>query len=74
MKIEPGINQGPTPNEPITTEVRSGKDGVLEDIPEGRLGSLRIHKSGKVSLQMGEHSFVLDSATQVSYLQVTLKM
>lgn len=69
VKIEPGTVPEMS-SEPPVTEVKPVKESVFEDIPEGRLGSLRIHKSGKISLQMGEHSFVLDSATQVSYLQV----
>lgn len=67
VKTEPGIVHEEASEAPIPDE--KSNTGVFEDIPEGRLGTLRIHKSGKLTLQMGEHSFVLDSATQVSYLQ-----
>lgn len=70
VKVEPGTVVQEKVNEQAVTETKTEKESVFEDIPEGRLGTLRIHKSGKITLQMGEHSFVLDSATQVSYLQV----
>lgn len=72
VKTEPGVKNASV--EPPVTDNNTGdktaKEGVFEDIPEGRLGSLRTHKSGKLTLQIGEHLFVMDSATQVSYLQV----
>lgn len=70
MKTEPGVIQN-NGSEPSVSEVSVSNEGVFEDISEGRLGSLKIHKSGKLTLQIGEHSFVMDSATQVSYLQVS---
>lgn len=69
VKTEPGTVLDKV-SEPPSQDSKPVKENVFEDIPEGRLGTLRIHKSGKIILQMGEHSFVMDSATQVSYLQV----
>lgn len=69
IKIEPGTAVQEKVNDPTIVETKAEKESVFEDIPEGRLGTLRVHKSGKITLQMGEHSFVMDSATQVSYLQ-----
>jgi len=71
VKTEPGTTTQEKANDHSISETKPEKESVFEDIPEGRLGTLRIHKSGKITLQMGEHFFVLDSATQVSYLQVT---
>jgi DNA-directed RNA polymerase III subunit RPC4 len=70
VKNEPGTAIQEKVVDHSISEAKPDKESVFEDIPEGRLGTLRIHKSGKITLQMGEHSFVLDSATQVSYLQV----
>lgn len=75
VKTEPGVVKNASSEPPVTddnTGDNTAKEGVFEDIPEGRLGSLRTHKSGKLTLQIGEHSFVMDSATQVSYLQVKI--
>lgn len=69
IKTEPGTAPSKA-NEQTVEEEKTAKSSVFEDIPEGRLGTLRIHKSGKLSLQLGDHSFVFDSATQVSYVQV----
>ncbi|KAI9561903.1 hypothetical protein GHT06_012865 [Daphnia sinensis] len=69
VKIEPGTVVQEKVNDQTIGETKAEKESVFEDIPEGRLGTLRVHKSGKITLQMGEHSFVMDSATQVSYLQ-----
>ncbi|EFX85115.1 hypothetical protein DAPPUDRAFT_222732 [Daphnia pulex] len=69
VKNEPGTAIQEKVVDHSISEAKPDKESVFEDIPEGRLGTLRIHKSGKITLQMGEHSFVLDSATQVSYLQ-----
>lgn len=69
VKTEPGTSTQEKNDGPIS-EVKPEKEGVFDDIPEGRLGTLRIHKSGKITLQLGENSFVLDSATQVSFIQV----
>jgi DNA-directed RNA polymerase III subunit RPC4 len=67
VKTEPGTSIQEKNDGQSISEV---KPGVFDDIPEGRLGTLRIHKSGKITLQLGENSFVLDSATQVSFIQV----
>lgn len=72
IKVEPGtIPQKTAVTEaPSLADEKSHPESVFENTQEGRLGSLRIHQSGKITLQMGNHSFVIDSATQVSYLQV----
>ncbi|XP_057367106.1 DNA-directed RNA polymerase III subunit RPC4-like [Daphnia carinata] len=69
VKMELGTAVQDKVNDQTIVETKAEKESVFEDIPEGRLGTLRVHRSGKVTLQMGEHSFVMDSATQVSYLQ-----
>ena len=48
------------------------KQNVFQDLSDGRLGTIQIHKSGKVILRMGDYEFVVDSGTQVSYVQVSL--
>ncbi len=70
VKTEPGTSIQEKNDGQSISEVKPEKEGVFDDIPEGRLGTLRIHKSGKITLQLGENSFVLDSATQVSFIQV----
>lgn len=72
VKLEPGIVQEKTNEQQPETEAKTVKESVFVDIPEGRLGTLKIHKSGKIYLHLGDHSFVIDSATQVSYLQVNV--
>lgn len=56
---------------PSTGDAQPGPEGVFDDIAEGLVGTLRVHKSGRITLKMGEFSFILDSATQVSFLQVS---
>ena len=68
IKLEPGKSKEDKVEEPIQTE----KEGVLNSLPEGKLGTLRIHQSGKVTMMLGDHLFELDSGTQVSFLQVSL--
>lgn len=72
VKLEPGTVQEIPDEQPVTEESQPGSGAVsaFDDIPEGRIGTLRVHQSGKLTLQMGDHSFVLDAATQVSFLQV----
>ena len=69
IKPAPGAAQEQA-DDRSTEDVPIAPENIFEDIPEGRMGSLRIHASGKMSLQLGEYSFVLDTATQVSFLQV----
>lgn len=62
IKIEPGTEA------PIE-EIKTGQENVFKDMQDGRLGTLRIHKSGKITMKVGDHDFVIDSGTQVSFLQ-----
>jgi len=64
IKIEPGTEA------PIE-EIKTGQENVFKDMQDGRLGTLRIHKSGKITMKVGDHDFVIDSGTQVSFLQVS---
>lgn len=74
VKLEPGTTSQKSDESAATSSAaeKSQSENVFEDTPEGRLGTLRIHQSGKVTLQMGNHSFVIDSATQVPFLQVSI--
>ena len=69
IKSEPGVANEVVMDEPVVEEEKSVD--VFEDVPEGLLGSLNLHKSGKMTLQIGEQHFVIDSAAQISYLQVS---
>ncbi len=75
IKIDPGKGKADKPTEELkVTDKDSEKskdlEGTLGSLPEGRLGTLRIHQSGKVTMQLGDHTFVVDCGTQVSYVQV----
>uniref|UniRef100_A0A0G4HGJ6 DNA-directed RNA polymerase III subunit RPC4 n=1 Tax=Chromera velia CCMP2878 TaxID=1169474 RepID=A0A0G4HGJ6_9ALVE len=41
----------------------------IEDIPPGKLGTLRVHKSGKARLQLGSHLFRVDAGSDVHFAQ-----
>ena len=64
IKIEPGT-------EAPVEEIKPVPENVFKDMHDGRLGTLRIHKSGKITMKMGDHDFVVDSSSQVSFLQVS---
>ncbi|PRP89100.1 hypothetical protein PROFUN_01820 [Planoprotostelium fungivorum] len=38
-------------------------------VPEGMMGKIRVHKSGKVSMVVGEHTFQIIEGMDVSFLQ-----
>ncbi|KAK4309565.1 hypothetical protein Pmani_018827 [Petrolisthes manimaculis] len=42
---------------------------TLNTLPEGRIGTLKIYKSGKVELWFGDHKLTVDKGTQVGFLQ-----
>ena len=76
MKVDPGKGKSEKAVEPSIDSEKgpiSIKEGTLSSLPEGRLGKLRIHQSGKVTMQLGDHIFIIDGGTQVSYLQVHLQ-
>ena len=43
-------------------------ENTLRKLEAGRIGKLRIRKSGKMELQLGEHTLELSTATPVSVL------
>lgn len=43
---------------------------TLNTLPEGRVGTVKIYKSGKVELWFGDHKLSVDKGTQVGFLQV----
>lgn len=43
---------------------------TLEGLPEGRLGSLKIHKSGKVVFVIGNHQFEVHQGSDCNFSQV----
>jgi len=70
IKNEPGVDV----NETSTNESAAEEQkvvSVFDDVPEGQLGFLLVHQSGKITLQVGEQNFVVDSSAQISYLQVS---
>ena len=69
IKNEPGVA---AVNETATNETAAEEEkSVFDDVPEGQLGFLLMHQSGKMTLQVGEQNFVVDSSAQISYLQVS---
>lgn len=42
----------------------------FEELPEGRLGSLRIHRSGRVVFVMGDHRFEVNQGSDCNFSQV----
>ena len=62
---------------PGTVAARRGADTVqsgaakctLQDLPEGYLGKIRVRKSGKTQLQIGEDLLDVELGTQVGFLQ-----
>ena len=74
IKNEPGVDVNETVNETATNESAAEEQkvvSVFDDVPEGQLGFLLVHQSGKITLQVGEQNFVVDSSAQISYLQVS---
>ncbi len=81
VKTEPGTTRSRAPEPAASVPVseadaaaEAAKDrlrqGTLAGLPDGRLGVLRVHQSGKVTMQLGDHTFIVDSGTRVSYVQV----
>ncbi|XP_037775613.1 uncharacterized protein LOC119572581 [Penaeus monodon] len=42
---------------------------TLNTLPEGQIGKLKIYKSGKTELWLGEHKLIVNKGTQVGFLQ-----
>ncbi|XP_042871302.1 DNA-directed RNA polymerase III subunit RPC4-like isoform X2 [Penaeus japonicus] len=42
---------------------------TLNTLPEGQIGSLKIYKSGKTELWLGDHKLIVNKGTQVGFLQ-----
>ncbi|XP_045594761.1 DNA-directed RNA polymerase III subunit RPC4 [Procambarus clarkii] len=42
---------------------------TLKTLPEGQIGTLKVYKSGKVELWLGEHKLTVNKGTQVGFLQ-----
>ncbi|KAI6651490.1 DNA-directed RNA polymerase III subunit RPC4-like [Oopsacas minuta] len=65
------------PRKPDETEMQylaSHKHGKaelsgLKDLPQGSLGNIRIHESGRVSMKIGDATFDLLNATPADFLQ-----
>eukprot|EP01068_Selenidium_serpulae_P003442 Selendium_serpulae@DN3064_c0_g1_i1.p1 len=41
----------------------------LEELPDGRLGKIQIHQSGKVKLKMGNHVFDVNQGSECNFAQ-----
>ncbi|XP_042208052.1 DNA-directed RNA polymerase III subunit RPC4-like isoform X2 [Homarus americanus] len=43
---------------------------TLNTLPEGQIGTLKIYKSGRTELWLGDHKLTVNKGTQVGFLQV----
>jgi hypothetical protein len=72
LPFETRIVDGSNPNEP--TAPTWDAFNLFESVPEGKLGQLQIHQSGKMTLSMGDTLFEVHSGTQPRNVQQVVVM